>query len=183
MSEHSLQDRRFALLIAYNKYDSQNFSKLEAPAVDAQRLAELLRDPKIGGYEVSLLIDKPNYEIKIEVEKFFKNRGKNDFSLLYFAGHGHKSMKDGLLYLTTINSDPELLQATTVPSTFINTVVRDSNSKRNILIFDCCFSGDSLQRSLVSNRRIWQLQLQLQQQYHNFTFLFFFLFVVSYCCR
>ena len=131
---------RFALLIACDTYNDPNLSTLKAPVVDIERLAMLLRDPKIGGYDVKPLINKSHSELTREIETFFIERQKDDVSFLYFAGHGHKGRLDGHLYLATIDSDLNYLRSTTIPGTFINEVMQYSPSKRRILMLDCCFS-------------------------------------------
>ena len=42
MSDHQ---RRFALIIASDYYTDKKLTQLKAPIVDAERLAELLKDP------------------------------------------------------------------------------------------------------------------------------------------
>lgn len=134
--------RRFALIIASDSYNDKKLTQLKAPIVDAERLSELLKDQTIGGgYEVTILSNTYSHIIRKEIERFFIKSEKNDLLLLYFAGHGHKSMDDGLLYLATSDSDLEYLDSTTIPAKFINTQIQKSKSSKIVLILDCCYSG------------------------------------------
>lgn len=45
-----------------NQDDDSDLRRLIAPAQDAKALAEVLRDPEIGGFEVKTLLDKPSYK-------------------------------------------------------------------------------------------------------------------------
>ena len=134
--------RRFALIIASDYYADKKLTQLKAPIVDSNRLSKLLQDPSIGGgYEVTILPNKESFIIKKEIERFFKDAQKNDLLLLYFAGHGHKSIDDGLLYLATPDSELEYLDSTTIPAKFINSQIQRSKSSQIVLILDCCYSG------------------------------------------
>jgi tetratricopeptide (TPR) repeat protein/streptogramin lyase len=136
------QQRRFALLIASDYYTDKKLTQLKAPIVDAARLGELLKDQSIGGgYEVKTLTNTESHLIRREIERFFRKAEKNDLLLLYFAGHGHKSIEDGLLYLATPDSDLEYLDSTTIPAKFINSQIQRSKSSKIVLILDCCYSG------------------------------------------
>lgn len=109
--------RRLALIIASDSYKDKKLTQLKAPIVDAKRLSELLKDETIGGgYKVTILSNSDSYIIRKEIERFFIKSEKNDLLLLYFAGHGHKSIDDGLLYLATSDSELEYLDSTTIPA-------------------------------------------------------------------
>ena len=49
--------RRLALLIANSEYQDQQLKRLRTPTADAERLAQVLKDPAIGDFEVSLLLN------------------------------------------------------------------------------------------------------------------------------
>src|SRR5215212_2041418 len=103
--------RHFALIIACDTHNDKKLAQLKAPLVDATRLAKILEDPSIGGgYKVKVLHNASAQKIRTEIEGFFTRAEQNDLLLLYFAGHGHKSLEDGLLYLGANDSDLEYLQ-------------------------------------------------------------------------
>jgi len=49
---------RLALIIANSEFDAPKLSRLRTPGRDAEALADVLRDPAIGGFEVTLLADE-----------------------------------------------------------------------------------------------------------------------------
>lgn len=134
-----MTEKRFALIIANNQYDDPNLSKLVAPAQDAEALERILKDPSIGGYDVRLLQNKSKSMIEEEIEAFFDGRNYDDLLLLYFSCHGIK--KDGELYFATSNTKLIRPRATAVSSKFVNDLMLKCDSKRQLLLLDCCFSG------------------------------------------
>jgi S-DNA-T family DNA segregation ATPase FtsK/SpoIIIE len=55
--------RRFALLVATDRYQDLGLSRLAAPSSDARNLAAVLRDAAIAGFEVTQLYNRPNAEV------------------------------------------------------------------------------------------------------------------------
>ena len=89
--------RRIAFIIASDFYKDNKLAQLKAPSLDAQKLEKILRDESVGGgYDVKIFYNQNAYTIKYELEKLFKKAGKDDKILIYFAGHGHKSIDDSL---------------------------------------------------------------------------------------
>ena len=135
-----LEGRRLALVIASSHFTDKTLQQLVTPGEDAAALTGVLADPAIGNFEVKELIDRPSHEVRREIEVFFCNRKRDDLLLLYFSGHGIKS-DDGRLYLATIDTERALPLATTVPANFVNETMAASQSRRQVLILDCCHSG------------------------------------------
>jgi Caspase domain len=134
------ESRRLALIVASSHYTDKTLQQLLAPGQDAAALARVLADPAIGQFETKQLIDRPSYEVRREIESFFANRKRDDLVLVYFSGHGIKS-DDGRLYLATIDTERGLPLATTVPATFLHDTMSACQSRRQVLILDCCHSG------------------------------------------
>jgi len=83
---------RNALLIGTARYRDPTLSRLRAPAQDARRLADLLRDPAIGRFDsVQVLVDARKQEIEEEIENLFADRSSDDLILLHLACHGVKT--------------------------------------------------------------------------------------------
>ncbi len=135
-----MSDRRLALIIASYKYQDDSLRQLIAPAQDAEALAQVLRDPAIGGYEVQSLLNEPSHKVTQAIETFFVDRKRDDLLLFYFSGHGIKD-EDGQLYFATSNTRRKLLRSTGIPANFVNNVMRYSRSRRQVLLLDCCYSG------------------------------------------
>jgi hypothetical protein len=132
--------KRFALIIATSNYEDPDLKKLIAPAQDAQLLAEVLKDPKIGGFEIKVVLNETYSKIKEEIENFLLSTQRSDFILLYFSCHGIKN-KEGHLYFAAINTKRRLLESTGISANFVNNLIRDNRSRQQLLLLDCCFSG------------------------------------------
>lgn len=133
--------KRVALIIATDTYEDKDLRKLISPAQDVEALAQVLKDPNIGGFDIRTpLINKPSYEVNTEIEEFFTERKREDVLLLYFSGHGIKD-EDGLLYFCTTNTRRKVLRSTAIEANFVNNVMHRSRSQMQVLLLDCCYSG------------------------------------------
>ena len=135
-----MSDRLLALIIANNEYDDPKLARLVTPSRDAEALAEVLRDPAIGGFEVTTLVNETEQVVRREIARLYQQKKRGDLLLLYFSGHGVRDDR-GDLYLAVRNSEPWLLSATAIPAAFITAAMDHSRSRRQVLILDCCHSG------------------------------------------
>jgi uncharacterized caspase-like protein len=133
--------QKVALIIGNSEYEDERLSKLVTPTTDASALAEVLRDPEIGGFDrVESLINQPATTIRRAVAGFFVGQERDDLLLLYFSGHGIRDDR-GQLFLAVKDTEHNLLRGTAIPATFITEEMDSSRSRRQILILDCCHSG------------------------------------------
>jgi hypothetical protein len=132
--------RRLALLIANNEFIDTNFQQLKAPEHDASSLESLLKNPDLCNFYVKTLINKTSYEVNQAIEEFYADSTRTDLLLLYFSGHGIKD-EEGKLYFVTKDTRRNRLRTTAIPSRLINEGMRESRSRRQLLILDCCYSG------------------------------------------
>ncbi len=135
---------KIALLIGVSEYEP-GLTPLPAATKDVEAMQQVLENPDIGGFdEVKVLVNPLRQEMEEAIEILFDNRQKNDLLLLFFSGHGIKD-EEGRLYFaarnTRKNDKGVLLRATTVPATSVHEVMRNSRSKHEVVILDCCFSG------------------------------------------
>jgi hypothetical protein len=65
---------RSALVIATTTYDDPLLRQLRAPASDALEFAAVLSDPRIGGFKVTSVVDRPAHEVRIAIEEFLAGR-------------------------------------------------------------------------------------------------------------
>jgi Caspase domain len=137
-----------ALIIASSEYEDGDLRQLRAPATDAERLADVLQEPAIGGFEVSTQLNQPSHVLNLAIEDFFADRGRDDLLLLYVSSHGVKD-DDGRLYFAAANTRLRRLGATAVAAAFVNEQMTRSRSRRIVLLLDCCYSGAFPQGALA----------------------------------
>ena len=131
---------RSALIVANARYDDPALTQLRSPGHDADALARVLGDPAIGGFDVELLTDADERTIRRRTAAFFADRDRDDVLLLHFSCHGVKDPR-GRLYLAARDTDMAVLGATGIPASFVNDLLAETQSRRVILILDCCYSG------------------------------------------
>lgn len=132
---------RFALVIGNCDYDDATLSRLESPAIDAESLLAVFRNPTIGAFDTAeSLVNPDRTDAERGIAKLFANRRQDDLVLLYFSGHGIRD-EEGHLYLAVKDTDRNLLVGTGIASSFIKLVMDKSHSRRQVLILDCCHSG------------------------------------------
>jgi hypothetical protein len=131
---------RFALIVANDIYEHGNLSRLRAPAHDAEALEEVLADPDIGCFQVTVIQNQPSYVIRREIANFLADRKPDDFLLLHFSCHGLKSAS-GDLYLAGTDTVPTRLSATAVPAQFVNQEMAESRARQVVLLLDCCYGA------------------------------------------
>jgi uncharacterized caspase-like protein len=131
---------RHALLVATYEHRDPGLSRLTAPAHDAEALAEVLRDPEMAGFDVTMLINQPHHVVGEAIADFFADRRRDDLALLYFTGHGVKD-DEGRLYLAMANTRREALMFTSISAAQVNDAMDACRSRRKVLVLDCCYSG------------------------------------------
>jgi hypothetical protein len=132
--------RRLALLVATSTYDDAGLAGLVSPAQDAAALAEVLAAPEIGRFTVSSVEDATSAEICQSIEDFTAERDRADLVLLYMSCHGLKD-EQGRLYFAARNTRRDRLRSTAVPAGFVNEILFACQSRRKVLLLDCCYSG------------------------------------------
>jgi hypothetical protein len=133
-------DGRYALVVASSRYSDPTLTQLDAPAHDARSLTTVLAAPAIGDFEVTTLTDEPAPAVMQAVEAFFSDRRREDLVLLYFSGHG--ILDDGArLYFATSDTRVNRPRSTAVSAEFVNELMSECRSRRQMLILDCCNSG------------------------------------------
>ncbi|MCX5262252.1 caspase family protein [Streptomyces canus] len=132
--------RRLALLIATYDYEDTGLRRLTAPAHDAEAFAAVLKDPDIAGFEVTTLINEPHHQVGAAIGDLYRDRRRDDLTLLYFTGHGLKD-EDGRLYLATANTRRDSLLFTSLPAEQVDQAMSGCMSRQKVLILDCCYSG------------------------------------------
>jgi hypothetical protein len=132
--------RRLALLIATYQYRDTGLRQLTAPAHDAEALAVVLGDPAIAGFEVTTLINEPHHRVGEAIGDFYRDRRRDDLTLLYFTGHGLKD-DDGRLYLAMSDTLRDNLLFTSLSAEQVDRAMESCVSRQKVLVLDCCYSG------------------------------------------
>jgi Caspase domain len=131
---------RLALIIANSEYEDPKLSRLLASSRDALALGEALQDPEIGDFETITLVNATQGEVAKAINRLYLRRTKDDLLLLYYSGHGIKD-DYGDLYLAVRDTETEILAATSIDVTFIRRQIDKCQSRRNVILLDCCYSG------------------------------------------
>jgi hypothetical protein len=135
-----MADGRYALVVSSSRYSDPLLTELEAPGHDARSLGTVLAAPEIGDFEVTTLADEPASKVMQEIEAFFDGRRREDLVLLYFSGHG--ILDEGArLYFATSDTQVKRPRSTAVSADFVNELMRECRSRRQVLMLDCCNSG------------------------------------------
>jgi formylglycine-generating enzyme required for sulfatase activity len=137
---------KHALLIGVSTY-GEGLTPIPSARLDVEALAEVLRDPQLGGFpreQVVVLQDPQRTPMERAVAELFANRAADDLLLLYFSGHGFRDDQRQLLLSCSESTKskqgkPELYS--TLKARDVQGYMRASQSQRQLLILDCCFSG------------------------------------------
>lgn len=143
----TIPTRREALIVAADRYEDPKLRALRAPARDAEELARVLGNPDVGDFQVEVSLNEPDHVVRRKLSEFFRDRGRDDLLLLHVSCHGLKD-EDGTLYFASSNTTVDHLEATAIPSEFVNRQMTKSRSRRIVLLLDCCFGG-AFARGLV----------------------------------
>ncbi|MCI5158226.1 MAG: DUF1566 domain-containing protein, partial [Candidatus Electrothrix sp. AUS1_2] len=82
----------------------------------------------------------PSYEILPKLNSMLSAVSRDDLVLVYYSGHG-KLNRLGHLCLAVSNTAFPSLEATSIPAATIKSYFDLSDTRKRILILDCCYSG------------------------------------------
>ncbi|WP_326796460.1 caspase family protein [Streptomyces sp. NBC_01808] len=131
---------RDALLIATDTYDDGAFRPLRSPGQDCAGLARALADPAIGGFRAEQVKDAPAHQVMRAVERFFRDRSRDDLLLLHLSCHGIKD-DDGHLHFAARDTDRDLPASTAMPAAFLRSQLERCRARTIVVLLDCCYSG------------------------------------------
>jgi len=100
----------------------------------------VLRDPAVGGFDASTLIDKPDYLLREEIEGFFADRHLDDLLIFYASCHGVKD-PSGRLYFAASTTKISRLVSTGISAEFLFEQVDRCRARKILVLLDCCYSG------------------------------------------
>lgn len=138
-----MSERRYAVLIASSHYPNapRQLETLRCPTNDVDGLNELLASQDHGRFiQPVVLKNLPHNEVLRQINRALHQAGADDLVLIYYSGHG-KLNQAGRLHLTTVDTEIDLLDSTSIAVDRIRELIEISHSKKVILILDCCYSG------------------------------------------
>ena len=131
--------KKVALLIGVSEY-GEGIPSLSAPLDDVAAMKRVLENPEMGGFEVDTLLNPDPTPMRKAIKKLFSSCGKGDLVLLFFSGHGITD-DDNKLYLATRITAKDDFDATAIPASFVQQQSKNSYTKRQVIVLDCCYSG------------------------------------------
>ncbi len=153
---------KVALLIGVSRYPP-GLNPLPKALKDVEVMRRALRQSKPGFEPVEAIVDRPRQEMQEAIETFFKNRTADDQTIFLFSGYLMQD-SDGALYFATPETAPDqqgrLIQAKTIPASFIKEAMNRSPAKQQIFILDSYIRLTFGNRSVDSEPAI-NLQEQL----------------------
>ncbi|KAM3089621.1 caspase, EACC1-associated type [Phormidesmis sp. 146-35] len=135
---------KIALLIGVSEYEP-GLNPLPAAANDVEAMRRVLLRPEIGAFDrVTPLANPDLLTMQNAISTLFDNCHEDDLLLLYFSGHGVTD-EFGKFYFTNRSTrktpQGKLNKGTAVPASFVHDVMENCDSKRQVVILDCCNSG------------------------------------------
>lgn len=133
---------KFALLIGVSHHGT-GFNSLPGAVKDVEEMQRVLQADL--GFEIETLRDPEPLVMQAAIEALFRDRARqaDDLVLLYFSGYCIKDYSNSLYYATSKTSknlQRELIKSTVVPAGFMQDIMNDSRSTKQIVILDCCFT-------------------------------------------
>lgn len=136
--------QKYALVIGNNRYDDPNWHDLKTPERDAEAMAAVLNDPKIGGFDrVETVLNVSVPQMRIKIAELFDARAHkpDDLLLFYFSGHGTLDSGDRLYFVGKETQHGPLVRATGLDASYITREMDGARSRRQVIILDSCYSG------------------------------------------
>lgn len=155
--------QRVALIIGIDQYTDKTFPGLRYAVRDAEALAEVLRDPRRGGFDRVYTLTAPERtrrtDLLTELRRISPNLYAKDALVVYFSGHGTLELNaEGKpqLYLVASDTKAQQLRTTGLEVDALREFLSELRPKRKVLILDNCFSGTG--RSVLSPSTLQQLK-------------------------
>ena len=141
-------DHFHALLVGVGDYESSDFPNLPVTVVDAEGVADVLRDPDYCGYpraNVHTLISEHAHieAIRTALRNLARWSALAETIIVYFSGHGGQAYVDGAwqAYLCPRGADISNLQETAISAPELSKALGAIAARRLVVILDMCFAG------------------------------------------
>lgn len=137
-----------AVLIGTSDFElSERLPSLPAVQQNLVGLSEALRDSRSGilARDQCVIIDTPDSPASFLHRLRKVANQAEDLLLVYYAGHGIRHGTRDELYLTVRETNPDLLNGTAVPFSWLRETIENSPARTKLVILDCCYSGMALE--------------------------------------
>jgi hypothetical protein len=144
-----LRKEAHAIVIGIDYTGRQDIPNLQYAARDAQKVYDLLTDPRYGGVpkgNAVLLLNDQATRNRI-MASLRRMKGWNGYVYLYYSGHGApktvgEKLTDGYLVpADAMVADPETLEDTSIKISFLQDLIESSSAQGVMVALDACFSG------------------------------------------
>ncbi|ACK66393.1 peptidase C14 caspase catalytic subunit p20 [Rippkaea orientalis PCC 8801] len=155
---------KIAMLIGVSEYKS-GLLPLPSAIRDIEAMKKVLSDPQIGEFKTVGVLSNPDpATIQIDLQAISSlTRDKNDLIFLFFSGYILQDERGKLYFATRSTGKPlskERLQTSTVSFEFIKDLLDKCQSRRQIIVLDCCLSG-AFTEDLQTDKRTINIRSQL----------------------
>lgn len=133
-----------AVLIGCGDYRSPDLLSIPAVSNNLRDLGAVLADPEFGGFNGCTIFNDPSSAAEIHRSLLNATQDVTDVLLIYYAGHGIIG-RDGELFLGLTDTEPDLLDATSLAFSFLRRLLMESLARIKVVVLDCCFSGRALE--------------------------------------
>jgi uncharacterized caspase-like protein len=137
-----------ALLISIGSYSDPRLHDLPSSVPDAERLANLLKNIELGGFDTRIVNDATLITVQRSLHEILTRADGDDLIVVYLSGHGLKDLF-GRFYLALPETDLSALPATALSGRYIREQINDAAARKIVLVLDSCFSG-AFGRDLVA---------------------------------
>ncbi|MEH1802696.1 MAG: SUMF1/EgtB/PvdO family nonheme iron enzyme [Nostoc sp.] len=136
---------KVALLIGISEYEP-GLNPLPNAVKDVEAMRRVLVNPEMGDFaeaDVTVLKNPQRQDMEDAIYNLYAHRQKDDLLLFYFSGHGVRVESGDFYFSTSITrkNQGKLIPTSAVAATNVHSWMNQSNSRRLVVILDCCFSG------------------------------------------
>lgn len=144
----SKQRRSYAIMIATDDYEDDEWSDLKNPVRDARAIGAILENQY--GYEVEYVINKTKDEIQDVLFKYItKSYGEEDQLFVFIAGHGHYDKFYQSMIVTKDSKSDDPKYSSYLSYYYIRENLNNIRDCNNVmLVLDVCFGGTVFDKTL-----------------------------------
>lgn len=136
-----MMQTRVAVLVGCGKFISPTLPPLEGPANDVRVLSAVLSSKDVGKCaRVIPLVDQTAEVVRRTLEHELRALRRGDLLVVHFSGHGILTAR-GNLCIAAHDTDPSLLQVSSIPMEFMRQLVAEYRDPSCVLLIDTCYAG------------------------------------------